>query len=428
MSKQLAYCPARRLSQFSGNSSWKQKPLGKLCHLISDRAGTDPYTLMSVSSGVGLVSQIEKFGREIAGNQYGNYFVIRKGDFAYNKSSTKSDPEGFIGRLESHDSAAVPNSIFTCFRIADEEIHGPYLKQLFLANHHGKWLRRFIAVGARAHGSLSIDDSDLLAMPIPFPSLPEQAEIANCLSSIDRLIAAQDKKVDALKDHKNGLMQRLFPRTGEAQPLLRLPEFQNAGGWEIKRVDEQGSVLAGKALAVNAPGQLRPYLRTKNVLDGAIDLSDVLMMPMTDDEFRRFEILNGDVLLNEGQSLELVGRTSIYNGEFEGRCAMQNQLLRFRAFPLTCPQFAAQYFSRCQKDGTFADIATKTTSVAHLGSSRFSALKLSWPPSFSEQECIAKYIRSIESLITAETQTVEFLILHKRGLMQQLLPSLKAFK
>jgi hypothetical protein len=60
----------------------------------------------------------------------------------------------------------------------------------------------------------------------------EQQKIAECLSSVDELMAAQARKVDALKTHKKGLMQQLFPREGETQPRLRFPEFQNAGEWE----------------------------------------------------------------------------------------------------------------------------------------------------------------------------------------------------
>jgi type I restriction enzyme, S subunit len=144
---------------------------------------------------------------------------------------------------------------------------------------------------------------------------------------------------------------------------------------------------------------------------------------MTDAEFSRFEVLDGDILLNEGQSLGLVGRASIYRGEFGQRCAMQNALLRFRAFPSTCPEFAAQAFQQCQKDGTFASIATQTTSVAHLGSSRFSALALTWPPSLAEQQRIAECLTSLDDLITAQTQKLDALKTHKKGLMQQLFPS-----
>lgn len=421
-----ALVPKLRFPEFREAGAWATETLGSVAKISTAKVGDKACIPMSITSGVGLVSQMEKFGRIIAGSSYANYLQLKKNDFAYNKSATKEYPEGFIALYSGDELAAVPNSIFTCFRVTGDSPVPQYLNYLFLGNLHGKWLRKFIEVGARAHGSLSINEDDLLALPVPIPggksSVAEQQKIAECLSSVDELLAAQTRKVDALKTHKKGLMQQLFPREGETQPRLRFPEFQNAGEWETKRVDEQGSVLAGKALAVDAPGLQRPYLRTKNVLDGAIDLSDVLTMPMTDAEFTRFEILDGDVLLNEGQSLELVGRASIYRGEFGQRCAIQNALLRFRAFPSTSEEFAAQYFRQCQKDGTFAKVATKTTSVAHLGSSRFSSLELAWPTP-AEQQRIATCLSSLDALITAETQKHEALKTHKKGLMQQLFPS-----
>lgn len=73
----------------------------------------------------------------------------------------------------------------------------------------------------------------------------EQRKIADCLSSVDELIAAQARKVAALKTHKNGLMQQLFPHEGETQPRLRFPEFQNAGEWSEGRIADMGTVLQG---------------------------------------------------------------------------------------------------------------------------------------------------------------------------------------
>jgi type I restriction enzyme S subunit len=106
-------------------------------------------------------------------------------------------------------------------------------------------LRNFIEVGARAHGSLSINVKDLLALPVPLPSgensVREQKKIAACLSSLDELIATQAQNVEALKTHKKGLMQQLFPREGETQPRLRFPEFQDAGEWVS---DSLGNIFA----------------------------------------------------------------------------------------------------------------------------------------------------------------------------------------
>ncbi len=213
--------PNLRFPKFRDAGEWGTKELRDLAIIINEKAGSNKYILMSITSGIGLVSQLEKFGREIAGEQYKNYIVIQNNDFAYNKSATKEYPEGFIAIYSGETPAAVPNSIFTCFRIDKCNLVPDYLGYLFFCNLHGRWLKKFITVGARAHGSLNIDNENLLSLPIPLPtgysSRAEQQKIADCLSSIDELIALEARKIDALKTHKKGLMQQLFPVSGEVQ-------------------------------------------------------------------------------------------------------------------------------------------------------------------------------------------------------------------
>ena len=98
--------------------------------------------------------------------------------------------------------------------------------------------------------------------------------------------------------------------------------------WECVRVDAAGEVLCGRQRTPHATGNLHKYLRVANVFEGFIDASDVLKMPFEDDEFQHFLLRAGDILLNEGQSLELVGRCSIFSGEVV-ECAFQNTLIRF---------------------------------------------------------------------------------------------------
>ena len=190
--------------------------------------------------------------------------------------------------------------------------------------------------------------------------------------------------------------------------------------WEVCPVRQKGEVVTGKALAVNAPGPQRPYLRTKNVFDGRIDIDDVLTMPMTDEQFAQFRVRNGDVLLNEGQSLELVGRCAIYQDEYPEPCAIQNALLRFRARAGVSDKFASYLFRHCQQTGVFARIALQTTSVAHLGGSRFERLCLAWPTE-AEQRAIAEALSDVYGLLGG----LDRLIAKKRDLkqaaMQQLL-------
>jgi type I restriction enzyme S subunit len=211
--------PRLRFPEFREAGEWELKSLAEIADILNEKVGNRKLTLFSITPGVGLVSQVEKFGREIAGAQYKNYYVIRQNDFAYNKSSTKEYPEGFIAMYQGDKEGAVPGSIFTCFRVHASTICPPYLDYVFANNLHGKWLRRFITIGARAHGSLNVDDNDLLATPIPIPPegvlLNEQQKIANCLSSIDELITLEAQKLEVLKSHKKGLMQQLFPMPDE---------------------------------------------------------------------------------------------------------------------------------------------------------------------------------------------------------------------
>ena len=191
--------------------------------------------------------------------------------------------------------------------------------------------------------------------------------------------------------------------------------------WCLSPVSERGEVITGKALAVNGSGELRPYLRTKNVYDGRIEIDDVLSMPMTDKQFRQFMVKEGDILLNEGQSLELVGRCAMYRGEFPRPCAIQNQLLRFRAHTGVSGLFASQLFRYCQQKGIFARVALQTTSIAHLGGTRFEQLLLPWPPTEAEQCAIATALSDVDALLHALDRLIAKKRDLKRAAMQQLL-------
>jgi type I restriction enzyme, S subunit len=96
----------------------------------------------------------------------------------------------------------------------------------------------------------------------------------------------------------------------------------------------------------------------------------------------------------------------MYRGEFGAPCAIQNALIRFRAHPDVCSEFAAQLFRWCQQSGIFASIATQTTSIAHLSTGRFSTLKVQVPP-LGEQRKIAEILGSVDEAIQATQAVIE---------------------
>ncbi|MEU5931054.1 restriction endonuclease subunit S [Micromonospora sp. NPDC047187] len=148
-------------------------------------------------------------------------------------------------------------------------------------------------------------------------------------------------------------------------------------GWNAFRVGDVGEVIVGQQKSRNKDGAAYPYLRVANVQDGFLDLTDVQEMMFSDNS--RYVLENGDVLLCEGQSRELVGRAAIYRGELRP-LRIQNSVIRFRSGPHVVPEYALHVFRSYQKSGVFARSSKATTGIAHLSLSRFKALPFPLPP------------------------------------------------
>lgn len=191
-------------------------------------------------------------------------------------------------------------------------------------------------------------------------------------------------------------------------------------GWKIMRIGDTGQVQAGRQRSPSfTEGKDRPYLRVANVFDGYIDTTDVNMMKFTDKEYEIYRLTLGDILLNEGQTKELVGRPAMYKGKPEN-CCFQNTLIRYRAYSDYDENYMLKVFQYCMYAGKFSEIASQTTSVAHLGVSRFADLKVAIPP-LPEQKKIAEILGSWDTAIEQLETLIEKKQLLKRGLMQKLL-------
>lgn len=402
------FAPKLRFPEFLGTGAWTTEKLGAVGTICTQKVGNNVCVPMSITTGVGLVSQEDKFGRVIAGDSYKNYLLLKPNEFAYNKSATKEYPEGFLTLYTGTELAAVPNSIFTCFRINDESPDVRFLNYQFSDNLHGRWIRNFIQVGARAHGSLSINDSDLMALPIPVPagttSVAEQQKIADCLSSLDELIVAQARKVDALKTHKNGLMQQLFPREGETQPRLRFLEFRDAGEWESKTLVDACKMQAGKFVPAadikeEKTGDLFPCYGGNGLRGFTVTHTHDGIYPL----IGRQGALCGNVKLASGQ----------FHATEHAVVATPNQHVNVVWLYYLLDLLNLNRFATGQaQPGLSVEVLEK--------------LPVTIPRDESEQKRIAGCLTSLDTLITAASQELETLKTHKKGLMQQLFPNMES--
>ena len=165
-------------------------------------------------------------------------------------------------------------------------------------------------------------------------------------------------------------------RVGLSSRYNELPK-----GWIWTTVAAIGEVTLGRQRSPkdHEGTHMRPYLRVANVYEDEIDITDVKKMNFTPEEFERFQLKHGDLLLNEGQSKELVGRPAIFRGEVPDVC-FQNTLVRFRCGPCVLPSYALTVFRCYLHTGEFRRIASWTTNIAHLGAQRFATMEFPLPP------------------------------------------------
>jgi type I restriction enzyme S subunit len=238
---------------------------------------------------------------------------------------------------------------------------------------------------------------------LSFPKQPaEQQKIAECLSSLDELIAAQARKLDALKTHKKGLMQQLFPREGETQPRLRFPEFQNAGEWEMKPLGKVAENLDNKRRPITSSDREAgdvPYYGASGIVD-----------------YVEGFIFNEDLLCVSEDGANLVARTYPIAFPISGKTWVNNHAHVLR-FANQCTQkFVEVYLNSIKLDDFITGMAQPKLNKAMLD-------KIPIPhPEVPEQQRIADCLSSLDDLIAAQTQTLEALKTHKQGLMQKLFP------
>ena len=203
--------PKLRFPEFRNAPSWNPVSLKDASVPVVERVGDKKLTPVSISAGVGFVPQAEKFGRDISGNQYKLYTLVRDGDFVYNKGNSLKFPQGCVYLLKEWGKVAAP-SVFICFRLM-KGYSKAFFQKCFEQNIHGLQLKKHITSSVRSNGLLNISKEHFFDVKIPTPSPAEQRKIADCLSSLDELIAAQTQKLETLKTHKKSLMQQLFPTT-----------------------------------------------------------------------------------------------------------------------------------------------------------------------------------------------------------------------
>ncbi|WP_448254661.1 restriction endonuclease subunit S [Ottowia oryzae] len=409
MSEEKKLVPKLRFPEFLAAAAWIEKSGDSLFDQISDRNPEPGLPVLAITQEHGAIPRhMIDYHVSVTEKSIESYKVVQVGDFIISLRS-------FQGGIEYSNYQGICSPAYVVLRRRGEGSDAYF-------RHYLK-TERFIQILTKNLEGLRdgkmISYKQFSELRLPTPSSPEQQKIADCLSSLDELIAAQARKVDALKIHKKGLMQQLFPREGETQPRLRFPEFQNADEWEETRLEKLGNLIAGLTYSpddVRESGLL--VLRSSNVQNSEIALDDCVYV---DPSIKGANLSQPEDILIcvRNGSKALIGKCALIPQGMP-LCTHGAFMTVFRA---DTPSFVFQLFQsdRYQKQ-VAGDLGATINSI---NGSQFLKYEF-FVPKPAEQKRIADFLASLDTLITASTQELETLKTHKKGLMQQLFPSAEA--
>jgi len=408
--------PTLRFPEFRKSAGWDPTLLNSIADPVMERATqADNDNVLSLSAEHGIVLQSEFFGKKVAGDNAERYLKITRDDFVYNDRTTKASTFGTIKRLSKH-SGGIVSPIYKCFRFHADE-NPVFWEQYFESGYHDAALRGLVNEGARA-GRFNISISQFLSTAAFRPNETEQQKIAECLSSVDELIAAQARKVDALKTHKKGLMQQLFPSEDETQPRLRFPEFQNAGEWSEEPLDHLVHFQDGFAFKstdfVKGHDDATQVIRITDINNKNTN-EDKVYIPtafLESNKLDKYRVDDGDLLLS------LTGAAGFNFFFWNGGPAAINQ----RTAKVTSKRKSGDALLRLLEPLIHEKINERGEGQNNNLSKEFLSTIVLRVPEPAEQKRIATSLSSLDALITAETQKLEIFKTHKKGLMQQLFP------
>lgn len=215
----------RRFPEFR-KQPWVERRLGDIVQRVTRTNTGGSMHALTISGTRGFVDQKKYFSKLIAGESIGDSYLIKRGEFAYNRSLMKGYPFGATKRLDEFDEGVV-SKLYVIFAISDPGTDSDFLVHLFESGVINRQLCRITNLGSRAHGLLNVVTDDFFNVKLSLPPLDEQRRIAETLNTMDKEIAHLRDLLHALKEQKKGLMQKLL--TGQVRvPASMLKEASHA--------------------------------------------------------------------------------------------------------------------------------------------------------------------------------------------------------
>ncbi|GAB2607413.1 restriction endonuclease subunit S [Spirosoma areae] len=422
--------PELRFPEFVNEGEWKNDTLINLAaNGFSNGVFNDP---KKVGSGYRLINVINMYTESTINEDDLSFLKLSQTEFEKNRVEagdiffTRSSlvPEGIAKSniyLGSSECITYDGHLIR-MRPKKEVIDPIYLHYLLKSNN----VRSQMIAKGKTATMTTIGQSDVASVKISYAiSLKEQQKIASFLFSLDELIAAHSQKLDALKEHKKGLMQNLFPQEGENVPKWRFPEFKEDGEW-VQTIVEENCLVKGRIgyrgyttedLVGQGEGAL--VLGGKHIQNQLLELKDPTYLSWEKyNESPEIMVEVGDIIFSQRGTL---GDCAIIDREI-GQATINPSMVLLKN--ITCDAKFLYYILIGDRIQIEVRKNRAMGAIPMLSQKQIKEFPFLIPTKFKEQQKIASFLSSLDALITAESEKLAQLKLHKKGLMQGLFPKM----
>lgn len=414
--------PKLRFPEFRDAAEWEIKVLGKqgsFLPSLTGKAAKDfdtgdaafiPY--MNVFSNT-FINTTDLRSVNIADDESQN--AVAKGDVFFTVSSETPEEAGMSSVLLEDINNCYLNSFCALFRFDEGKLSpNPVFLGYLLRS---ATTREHLSRGAQGATRYNISRAIFHSLPILIPSDPEQQKIADCLGSLDDLIAAGSRKLDALRQYKRGLMQQLFPQPGKTVPRLRFPEFCDAGEWDLGTLGQIGEFIGGGTPSTSIPeywGGKIQWFTPSEINERNLSKSK---RTITYEGLKH----SSAKLLPTGALLITTRATIGDVGIADNPCATNQGFQTLAVFGNEVNVFWYYWLIQHKHELIRRSSGSTFLEIRKTGLKQIPILR----PTEDEQQKIANCLGSLDNLIAAESRKIEALRQHKQGLMQQLYPSVE---
>ena len=387
-------------------NEWGEERLKHYFKRLTRKNSEKNQNVLTISAQYGLISQEDFFNKSVASEDKSNYFLLKKGDFAYNKSYSNGYPYGAIKRLDYYEKGIV-SPLYICLESLQENT-SDYFAQYFEAGLLNKEIHAVAQEGARNHGLLNIAVEDFFNTRVVVPKVPEQEKIAEILAGQDRVIALKEELLAEKQKQKKYLMQQLL--TGKK----RLPGF--SGEWRIVKLKEVLRERDEKNVDQNLE------ICSVAVQKGVVNQIEHLGRSFAASDTSNYNmVLFGDIVYTKSPT-----------GEFPFGIIKQSQLDKVAVSPLygvfKPATYALGYILHCyfeipiNTNNYLNPIIQKgAKNTINISNTTFLSNKLLLPMDEKEQTAIAEILSTADKEIELLKKDIEQEKLKKKSLMQLLL-------